>query len=52
MPAHRLDDPHGHAHRAYDIHEPTLVLVRPDNYIGCVSTDPDDVTAYLKLIGQ
>ncbi|WP_305786274.1 FAD-dependent monooxygenase [Symbioplanes lichenis] len=38
----------GHTDASYDITEPTLVLVRPDNYIGCVTHDPADVTAYVK----
>lgn len=50
VPIHHLQDPKGYAARAYDIDEPTLVLVRPDNYIGCVTRDPADVTAYLKQI--
>jgi hypothetical protein len=48
-PAHRIADPA--AIEAYDIKEPTLVLVRPDDYIGCVTTDPADITAYRTRIG-
>jgi hypothetical protein len=48
VPAHRVDE----ARDIYDIHEPTLVLVRPDNYIGCATASVDDVTAYRRLIGQ
>jgi 2-polyprenyl-6-methoxyphenol hydroxylase-like FAD-dependent oxidoreductase len=47
-------DTDGHAHRAYDVRNPTLFLVRPDGYVGC-ATDPEDVSAindYLKRIGQ
>jgi 2-polyprenyl-6-methoxyphenol hydroxylase-like FAD-dependent oxidoreductase len=45
-------DTEGHAHRAYDIQTPALLLVRPDNYIGC-ATAPSDVAAieaYLRRI--
>ena len=48
IPAHRVDE----AHEIYDVHEPTLFLVRPDNYVGCVTTSVEDVIAYRKLIGQ
>jgi 2-polyprenyl-6-methoxyphenol hydroxylase-like FAD-dependent oxidoreductase len=48
VPAHRVDEARG----IYDVQEPTLFLVRPDNYIGCVTASVDDVTSYLKLIGQ
>jgi 2-polyprenyl-6-methoxyphenol hydroxylase-like FAD-dependent oxidoreductase len=48
VPAHRVDE----AREIYDVQEPTLFLVRPDNYIGCVTASVDDVMAYLKLIGQ
>jgi 2-polyprenyl-6-methoxyphenol hydroxylase-like FAD-dependent oxidoreductase len=30
---------------------PTLLLVRPDNYIGCATHDVDDVIAYLGRLG-
>jgi 2-polyprenyl-6-methoxyphenol hydroxylase-like FAD-dependent oxidoreductase len=48
VPAHRVDEARG----VYDVQGPTLFLVRPDNYIGCVTASVDDVMAYLKLIGQ
>jgi 2-polyprenyl-6-methoxyphenol hydroxylase-like FAD-dependent oxidoreductase len=48
VPAHRVDEARG----IYDVGEPTLFLVRPDNYIGCATSSVDDVIAYLKLIGQ
>jgi 2-polyprenyl-6-methoxyphenol hydroxylase-like FAD-dependent oxidoreductase len=48
VPAHRVDDARG----VYDVQEPTLFLVRPDNYIGCVTASIEDVAAYLKLIDQ
>jgi 2-polyprenyl-6-methoxyphenol hydroxylase-like FAD-dependent oxidoreductase len=51
VPMYHVDDPGGQAHRAYDVQEPTLFLVRPDNYIGCATAGAQDVTAYLKLIG-
>ncbi|MCO8276104.1 FAD-dependent monooxygenase [Actinoplanes sp. TRM 88003] len=41
---HHITDPA--AATAYDAHEPTLFLVRPDNYIGCATHNPQDVTAY------
>ncbi|MEU4236635.1 FAD-dependent monooxygenase [Actinoplanes sp. NPDC026619] len=49
-PAHRISDPAATA--AYDVREPTLFLVRPDNYIGCVTGDPADITGYLARIGR
>jgi 2-polyprenyl-6-methoxyphenol hydroxylase-like FAD-dependent oxidoreductase len=42
-----------HVHRLDgwdDIDRPTLFLVRPDNYLGCATHEPADVSAYLKLI--
>jgi len=48
IPVHRIDE----AREIYDDQEPTLFLVRPDNYIGCVTSSVEDVTAYLKLIHQ
>jgi len=42
--AHRVTDPAALA--AYDITAPTLVLVRPDNYLGCVSHDRADIERY------
>jgi len=41
-------DTDGHAHRAYDITNPTLLLVRPDNYIGCAApaTNLSAIAAY------
>ena len=45
-------DLEGHAHRAYDVQEPTLFLVRPDNYIGCAAdgTDGAAISAYAHRI--
>ncbi|MGX6604240.1 FAD-dependent monooxygenase [Micromonosporaceae bacterium Da 78-11] len=45
---HRIAD--GEAHQTYDVREPTLFLVRPDNYLGCATADPADVAAYLRVI--
>jgi 2-polyprenyl-6-methoxyphenol hydroxylase-like FAD-dependent oxidoreductase len=47
-----LADPDGHAHRAYDVQEPTLFLIRPDNYIGCAALPADRpaIDAYLRRI--
>ncbi|GAA1627705.1 FAD-dependent monooxygenase [Actinoplanes couchii] len=36
------------AAESYDITAPTLLLIRPDNYIGCATHEPSDITAYLK----
>jgi len=47
VPAHRIDE----AREIYDGPEPALYLVRPDNYVGCVSDRPQDIVAYLDLIG-
>jgi hypothetical protein len=49
LPVHRISDPA--VAEAYDVKDPTLFLVRPDNYVGCVTSDPADVAAYRKLIG-
>lgn len=45
-------DTDGHAHHAYDVHDPALLLVRPDGYIGCAAdgTDHAAVEAYLRRI--
>ncbi|MFJ5305366.1 FAD-dependent monooxygenase [Streptomyces sp. NPDC088350] len=42
-----LRDHEGHARRAYGVTGPALVLVRPDNHIGLLTTDPAEVAAYL-----
>ncbi|XVU27358.1 FAD-dependent monooxygenase [Actinoplanes sp. CA-054009] len=47
--AHRVDDPE--VLDVYDVHEPTLFLVRPDNYIGCVSHSPGDIVRYRSRLG-
>ncbi len=36
-PSGGIVDTDGHAHRAYDIHDAALVLVRPDGYIGLMT---------------
>ncbi|MCY1138637.1 FAD-dependent monooxygenase [Actinoplanes sp. Pm04-4] len=41
---HRITDPAVAA--VYDVAEPTLFLVRPDNYIGCAASTLDDITDY------
>ncbi|MEV6599413.1 FAD-dependent monooxygenase [Actinoplanes sp. NPDC051346] len=41
-------DTDGHAHRAYDVSAPCYVLVRPDNYLGCVTGNPADLNTYLR----
>jgi 2-polyprenyl-6-methoxyphenol hydroxylase-like FAD-dependent oxidoreductase len=49
-----LVDTDGHAWSAYDIHNPTYILVRPDGYVGYAG-DANDLagfTEYLKVIGQ
>ena len=40
------------ASETYDVREPTLFLIRPDNYVGCATSDPQDVLSYLKLIAH
>ncbi len=45
---HRITDPA--VAEIYDVRGPALFLVRPDNYIGCVSADPTDIDAYRRLI--
>jgi 2-polyprenyl-6-methoxyphenol hydroxylase-like FAD-dependent oxidoreductase len=39
FPAPRLIDTESHAARGYDIHAETLLLVRPDGYIGLATTE-------------
>jgi hypothetical protein len=43
---HRIADPDGHVHRAYDICEDVRVLVRPDGYIGTITKN--NVRGYLR----
>ncbi|SDT63998.1 FAD-dependent monooxygenase [Actinoplanes derwentensis] len=38
------------ASTTYDVTGPTLLLIRPDNYIGCATHDPADITTYLERI--
>ncbi|WP_328830513.1 FAD-dependent monooxygenase [Streptomyces sp. NBC_00252] len=45
-----LRDHEGHAHRAYGVTDPALVLVRPDNHVALLTRDPDEVTEYLSRI--
>lgn len=48
-----LVDTHGHAHRAYDIDADTLVLVRPDGYLGLVSQSqsPQAIEDFFHKVG-
>jgi hypothetical protein len=46
--AHHVNDPAALA--AYDITAPTLALVRPDNYLGCVTDDPAEIERYERSI--
>jgi hypothetical protein len=43
-------DTEGHAYRAYDVAEGTLVLVRPDGYIGLITRSADSVLEYLAVM--
>jgi hypothetical protein len=45
-------DHEGHAHRDYGIDGDTLLIVRPDGYVGMRVTDPDQVRAldYLERV--
>lgn len=43
-------DEDGHAAKAYGIDTETLVLIRPDGYVGAISTDPADIAAYLPRV--
>ncbi|MFI5933341.1 FAD-dependent monooxygenase [Actinoplanes sp. NPDC051494] len=44
--AFEIDDPDGYAHRAYDVTTPAYFLIRPDNYVACVTSDPADLLAF------
>jgi len=46
IPVHHVSD----ASTTFDVAGPTLFLIRPDNYIGCATTDPADVLTYLKQV--
>ena len=50
LPVHHISDPG--AREIYDVRVPTLFLVRPDNYIGCATTDVTDLDAYRTMIGN
>jgi hypothetical protein len=43
-------DTDGHARRAFGIIGDALVLVRPDNHIALITSDPSEVTAYLDAL--
>lgn len=45
-----LTDTDGLAAKAYDAGPGTLVLVRPDGYIGTITDTPADITAYLTRV--
>jgi hypothetical protein len=47
-----LFDSEGHAHRSYDAKDGTLVLVRPDGYVGFIANDTSlsGVQAYLEYL--
>ncbi len=45
-----LVDTDGHARRAYGVTGDALVLVRPDNHIALIASDPGEVTAYLDAL--
>jgi hypothetical protein len=47
VPVHHVSE----AASIYGTTGPTLFLVRPDNYIGCATHDPDDVLTYLRRLG-
>ncbi|HEX5199565.1 FAD-dependent monooxygenase [Paractinoplanes rhizophilus] len=49
LAVHRVVDPA--ALDAYGVSTPTLMLVRPDNYVGCATTDMADISAYCKELG-
>lgn len=48
VPAYRIDE----ARDVYDGAGPWLFLVRPDNHVGCVATDPADVVRYLNSVRE
>ncbi|MGH9592942.1 MAG: FAD-dependent monooxygenase, partial [Bryobacteraceae bacterium] len=47
FPSPSIVDTDGHVHRAYGVEPGTLVLVRPDGYIGLITKDPASVHEYL-----
>jgi hypothetical protein len=47
VPAYRINE----GREFYDAQGPALYLVRPDNYVGCLTADPEDVVKYLKAMG-
>jgi hypothetical protein len=46
-PGTSIIDSAGHAYRAYDVAAGTLVLVRPDGYIGLITGSADSVSEYM-----
>jgi hypothetical protein len=51
LDATSLIDHEGHAHRDYGIDGDTLLIVRPDGYVGMRVTDPDQIRA-LDYLGR
>ncbi|MGA8114639.1 MAG: FAD-dependent oxidoreductase [Actinocatenispora sp.] len=52
-PGRRADglvDQDGHAHGSYGGADGTIAVVRPDGYLGLVTTDPDQVPGYLRAV--
>ncbi|HVV18835.1 MAG TPA: FAD-dependent monooxygenase [Pseudonocardiaceae bacterium] len=49
---HVVVDTDGHARDAYQVDPGTIVLVRPDGYIGLVTTAAADVERYLAAVGD
>jgi hypothetical protein len=47
VPVHHVSE----AASIYGTAGPTLLLVRPDNYVGCATHDTGDVVSYLGLLG-
>jgi hypothetical protein len=46
LDAGSMIDNEGHAHRDHGIDGDTLLIVRPDGYVGMRATDPDQVRAF------
>jgi hypothetical protein len=50
MRTYAVIDTEGHAHRAYDVQSGTLVLVRPDGYIGVITEAGQAVHDYMRVV--
>ena len=48
--ADTIVDTEGHAYRAYDVADGTMVLVRPDGYIGLITVSAASVAEYLRCV--